>query len=382
MNGRLASNMRISRTSDVAIVGGGIVGLSTSYFLNKNGLSTVVIDPDPVGQHASGLAYGGLSALVGPGPTQYLAQEGMRIHREFSESLPVQTGTNTEFRYRPSLTLVLSELDVMSSKNAMIWNNAQDGYRVEWVEPENISSIEPRITSSTFGALYTEGQADLEPYRSVLSLAQATQQNGTVSVRDRVTGLKFHNNNLIHVLTKSGPIAAKHVVLAMGPWANHASPWVGWNIPISPLKGQILRLRSPGAPLKCAVSWNGFYAVTKPDGLVWTGTTEENVGFDKSPTLEGRTYLTNALLEIMPSMEGSEVVRQTACLRPIAPDRQPLLGKIPGFDHIYVATGGDRSGILMGPAMGRVISDMITRGSSDIEISGLNADRFNSGCLN
>ena len=162
----------------------------------------------------------------------------------------------------------------------------------------------------------------------------------------------------------------------MGPWSGEASSWLKTSIRVSPLKGQILRLLAPGPPLNCSVDWAGNYATTKPDGLLWTGTTEEHVGFDEAPNPQGLDSIMGSLLKMIPSLGQAQVVRQTACLRPLAADGKPLLGPIPDWEGAYMSTGAGRSGILLGPAMGRIIADLITRGESDIPTESFSPGRF------
>lgn len=364
------------RSADVVVVGGGIVGISTAYFLASAGLSTVVVERDAVGVHASGFAYGGLTGLVAPGPIRPLAREGWRIHRELAESLPEQTGANTEFRYRPSLALALSEEDAEAATAELAWRTAEDGYAVRWVEPGDVAAIEPRVSAVTFGGVYTEGVADLNPYRFMLALAKAAEMKGASVVAGRATGLTRERGRVTGVTLDGDEIAAGHVVLAMGPWAEAAVTWVGSSVPIRPLKGQILRLRAPGPPLRTSIGWNGNYAVTKPDGLVWTGTTEEEVGFDERPSAEAREHITRAFMRVLPFLGEAELARQTACLRPITPDRLPLLGPAPELENVCVATGAGRSGILLGPAMGKAAADLVTTGESTIPIGPFDLRRF------
>ena len=368
--------MTAPRTADVVVVGGGIVGVSTAYFLAAAGLGTVVVERDSVGRHASGFAYGGLTGLVAPGPIQPLAREGWRIHRELAESLPVQTGANTEFRYRPSLALALSEEEAEAARGEMAWRTAEEDFEVRWVEAGDVAGIEPRVSAVTFGGVYTEGVADLNPYRFMLALAKAAELKGASVVAGRATGLTRERGRVTSVTLDGGEIATDHVVLAMGPWAEAAVSWVGSSVPIRPLKGQILRLRAQGPPISTSIGWNGNYAVTKPDGLVWTGTTEEEVGFDERPSAEARENITRAFMRVLPFLGDAELVRQTACLRPITPDRLPVLGRAPELENVYVATGAGRSGILLGPAMGKAAADMVTTGESTIPIGPFDLRRF------
>ena len=155
-------------------------------------------------------------------------------------------------------------------------------------------------------------------------------------------------------------------------------PRPGSTLPIEvhPLKGQILRLQAPGPPVPCNVGWGHNYATTKPDGLLWAGTTEEEAGFDEETTLEARDEIGAALVKMLPAMADAQVVHQTACLRPVASDGLLLLGRVPGFDSVYMATGAGRKGILLGPAMGRAVADLIVTGKSTLALEAFSPARF------
>src|SRR5258708_13780058 len=99
---------------DVVIVGGGIAGMTTAYYLAKARVASVVVERDAIGSHASGFAYGGLSPLSGfgiPGPLAEITQDGMRLHRELSKCLLEETGIDIDFRVRSSLPLAFTEAD-------------------------------------------------------------------------------------------------------------------------------------------------------------------------------------------------------------------------------------------------------------------------------
>src|SRR3989449_4397451 len=118
-------------SSDVVIVGGGIVGMTTAYYLARAGVRTVVIERDAIGSHASGFAYGGLSPVSGfgiPGPLAEIAQAGMRLHRELSESVVEEAGIGIDFRVRPSLALAFTQADARRLQAAVPWQQRQAGY--------------------------------------------------------------------------------------------------------------------------------------------------------------------------------------------------------------------------------------------------------------
>src|SRR3989475_4496655 len=124
-------------SADVVIVGGGIAGITTAYYLAKAGVASVVVERDAIGSHASGFAYGGLSPLSGfgmPGPLAEIAQDGMRLHRELAKSLLEETGIDVNFRMRSSLALAFTEADVRRLQAALPWQQRQPGYAVRWLD--------------------------------------------------------------------------------------------------------------------------------------------------------------------------------------------------------------------------------------------------------
>src|SRR5262245_12861287 len=353
----------MTRTSaDVVIVGGGIAGMTAAYYLTKSGVSSVVVERDAIGSHTSGFAYGGLSPLSGfgiPGPLAEIAQDGMRLHGDLSQSLLEETGIDVDFRLRVSLALAFTEADVRRLQAALTWQQKQPGYAVRWLDVAEARRVEPRISDETLGATLIEGGGAVEPYRLVLALTRAAEALGATVRHGRVTGLRSESGRVTGVVLEREVLSCATAVLALGPWSAEASGWIGVPIHVRPLKGQILRLQAAGPPVECSVGWRHNYATTKTDGLLWAGTTEEEVGFDEESTLAARDEIGAALVTMLPAMADAQVAQQTACLRPVASDGLLVLGRVPGLDHVYVATGGARKGILYGPAMGHAIADLV-----------------------
>ena len=170
------------------------------------------------------------------------------------------------------------------------------------------------------------------------------------------------------------------VGLAMGPWAGQSSAWCGLEIPVRPLKGQILRLENDAGPIKTSLYWSGNYVVTKPDGLTWAGTTEEEVGFDEDTTRQARDSIMADLLKMAPSLTDARLAHHTACLRPLSVDGMPIVGKVPGWDNLYIGTGAGRKGILWSTGMSFGLVDLILKGNSDVPgIEFLGLGRFTEG---
>jgi len=362
-------------SADIVIVGGGIAGMTTAYYLAKSGVPSVVVERDAIGSHASGFAYGGLSPLSGfgiPGSQAEIALDGMRLHRELSKALLEETGIDVDFRVRSSLALAFTEADVRRLRAALPWQQQQPGYAVRWLDVAEARRVEPRIADETLGA--TLGA--VEPYRLVLALTRAAERLGVRVRHGRVIGLRRDGGRVTGVVLEREVLSCATAVLALGPWSAEASDWIGVSIDVRPLKGQILRLQAPGPPVVCSVGWGHNYATTKTDGLLWAGTTEEEAGFDEESTLAARDEIGAALLRMLPAMADAQVAQQTACLRPVASDGLLVLGCVPGLDHVYVATGGARKGILYGPAMGQAIADLVLGRDPRVALDAFAPGRF------
>ena len=144
-----------------------------------------------------------------------------------------------------------------------------------------------------------------------------------------------------------------------------------------PLKGQIIRLQLAENPMRVSLNYRGSYAASKPDGLVWAGTTEEEAGFDEEITPAGRDEVMGDLLLMAPSLADAELVQQTACLRPLSNDGMPIVGRVPGWQNLYIATGGGRKGILWSTGMAYGLADLIAEGSSQVPgLASLDLSRF------
>lgn len=364
-------------SSEVVIVGAGVVGCATAYYLAKEGVKVTIVERDSVASHASGFAFGGLNPLGGvgiPDPLGPLALESFRLHRELAPLLKEETGIDTEFELHTAATVAFSEEGAEQMRERLPWQQAQAGFRVEWRSGKEILALEPRLTHQVIGGVVTEHVGMLEPYRYCLALLEAAEKMGATFRHGQVCGLRYQGNRVTGVQLPREELPCEALVMAMGPWAGDAGPWVGVDLPVKPLKGQLLRLRVDGAPLTY-LSWPNSYAMSKPDGLVWVGTTEEDAGFDEGSSAEARQDVMERAVEALPYLVDAEIVQQTACLRPVSADGLPILGRVPDKEGVIVATGAGRKGILLSPIMGRIAADLVTRGTTDYDISALEPGR-------
>ena len=368
---------------DVIVVGGGIIGCLTAYLLSREGLKVTIVEADAVASHASGFAFGGLGPLEGagiPDPLLGFSVWCLERHATLSPELEEASGVDTQFHLRDRLILAFDDSEALRYKEEIKWQKDVKGFHVEWLDQADVLKVEPRANPACLGASYAQGTGAIEAYRYNLAAAQAAEKFGAEILLRRVTGLISEGGRCSGVTLETGQLEAGAVVLAVGPWCQQASSWCGVEIPVSPLKGQVIRLQLTTDPMRASLNYAGSYAASKPDGLIWAGTTEEEAGFDVGITTAARDKIMGDLLKMAPSLADAELVQQTACLRPISADGLPIVGKVPGWENLYVGTGSGRKGILWSTGMCHGLSDLIVKGSTDVPgVSSLDPARFSGG---
>ena len=365
---------------DVVIVGGGIVACLSGYLLGRRGYKVTILEADSLGSHASGFAFGGLDPLTGiglPEPLLDFSLWGFGRHRSLARELHEATGIDVGFELRDRLNLAFNNEETKVLKDQIEWMKDVGGFTVEWVNNAEAMRLEPQVSGEITGALYQRSPGALEPYRFILAAMRAAERYGVEMLQRRAIGLISDGDRVTGVTLESGTIDAGIVVLAMGPWTGLASEWCGVDIPVTPLKGQILRLRTLHDPLKMAVNYAHSYVATKSDGLIWAGTTEEETGFDDSLNSAARDSIMADFLKMIPGMTDAELLQQTACLRPLSADGLPIVDKVTGWENLYVSTGAGRKGILWSTGMAHTVLDLIADGKADVSgAEHLKLDRF------
>ena len=365
---------------DVIVVGGGIIGCLTAYLLAREGLKVTIIEADSVGSHASGFAFGGLGPLEGagiPDPLLGFSVWCLERHASLAPDLEEASGVDTQFHLRDRLILAFDDSEVRRAKEEIKWQKDIKGFHVEWLDQPDVLKVEPRTNPECLGASYAQGTGAIEAYRYNLAAAQAAEKFGAEFLLRRVTGLLSQGGRCTGVTLETGQLEAGAVVLAVGPWSQQAAGWCEVKLPVNPLKGQVVRLQLTTDPMRASLNYDGSYAASKPDGLIWAGTTEEDAGFDENITTQARDKILGDLLKMAPSLADAELVQQTACLRPISADGLPIVGKVPGWENLYVGTGSGRKGILWSTGMCHGLADLMVKGSTEVPgVDALDPARF------
>ena len=377
-------------SSDVVVIGAGVVGCSVAYYLAREGVNVTLLEREAIGSGASAHATGSLSLLgaeFSPGASFELAQASYAEFPQIVPELESATGMDLLYQRRPSLRLALDDDEADLIKTLMLWQ--QPHVSMHWIDAQEVLSIEPRLSPSIIGAVYEDESAQLDSYRLNLALARGAELKGASILYREVTGVVTSGSAVTGVKTASGDIQCASVVVAAGTWSRTFTPWLGFPVPVRPMKGERLLLNYPGEPLPVLISSpKRGHMISRTDGFTSVGSTggrdydqkelfwgEE---FDRQPTETARLELLRRAIDVFPDLERAELVQQLAGSRPLSPDSKPIIGPVPGWEGVLLATGHTTKGIHLGPITGRIIADYIRRGSTQAvsDMAEFLPDRF------
>jgi len=363
----------------IAIIGGGVAGCTVAYHLQKAGVQVVVIERDVVAAEASGAAAGLLSplgVLLGPGPLTDLLLASWSRSPELIRELEALSGVPVEYQQSGSLRLACTEDEVGLLREHMAAWQAMS-IEVQWLTGDEACQREPLLGPHVLAAVYVPREGSMKAPSMTRAYAGAARQLGAVFYEHtEVTGLQRSGSRVTGVQTAQGEtIACKHLVIAAGTWSARCGEWLGFSIPVTPMRGQMLSLRQPEVPLQY-VLMGDVYLIPKLDGTISIGATVEQTGFDKQVTAGGMSTLLTRALKLAPALERASIVKTWAGLRPWSLDSHPILGKAPDWENVTLVTGHCGIGFEVSAITGQSIAELIMTGKMPQIIRAFGIERF------
>lgn len=380
MTGRSATVIGNGAHADVVVVGGGAIGCAIALELRKRGAGVVLVERDSVAAHASGFAYGGLYATAGagiPGPVLPVAKQCVEHHRRLAEEIKGLTGLDTGLRPTGTIEVAFDDRRLDSLKADAAWQT-REGFKVELLGAADLAKVEPLLGPEVIGGAMHSSHFEVDSYQYTFGLGWAFEKLGGQIRQGTVTAVNANKGRADGVTLSDGTIIpAGTVVLATGPWAGTGEVAGAPALRVRPVKGEILRLEFPGKSFARRIVLDDHYIARKPDGLMWVGTTEEHIDrFDDRPTDSARDSIMAGVLRLSPALEAARLVRHTACLRPVAVDGLPIVGPLGTSEGVFVANGAGKKGILLSPAIARMIAGLVLNGDDTAVPVAFRSDRF------
>ncbi len=346
--------------TDFLILGGGMVGLSIAFHLGKQGASVTVWDAGEPGQ-ASPAAAGMLAPLAEaaePGPFLHLALDSLRRYPAFLSALREAGGQDLNIYGPGMLRVARTEGEEAALCRALSWQPPL-GLPLHRLTGAEARRLEPGLAGDVQAAVLSPMEKHVEPRRLLAGLDAACRARGVQILSGcPATDVETSAERAHAALSGTGRHTFGTLVLAAGAWSRTLGQRLGFDVPVTPLRGQILALgpQSP-APFAHTLYTHGAYLVPRADGRVVAGATEEWAGFAVATDDAAIHGLRAEASALVPALADWPLGSAWAGLRPVSADGLPLLGRVPGWDNVHVATGHGRNGILLTPITGALMAD-------------------------
>ena len=383
--------MSRTRTSDVLVVGGGIIGLVTAWRAAQAGLATTVVDPGP-GGGAARVAAGMLAAVTelhhGEQTLLGLNLASARRYPDFAAELSDRTGQDLGYRRCGTLAVAL-DADDRAHLRELHALHERSGLDSQWLTGRECRRLEPMLAPGVRGGLRVDGDHQIDPRRLASALLTACERAGVTLHRAWAERLTVRPDPAPPGVTAGGDeLGAGQVVLAGGSWSGRLAGVPAEVLPpVRPVKGQVLRLTMPDRPepflsrtVRAVVRGSHVYLVPRESGELVIGATSEEMGWDTTVTAGGVYELLRDAHELVPGLTELPLTETLAGLRPGSPDNAPLLGPT-GLDGLLLATGHHRNGVLLTPVTGDVMARVLTTGELPDEALPFTPRRFGAPVL-
>lgn len=345
--------------TDVAIAGGGIIGLSAALELASAGLGVTVFERAQAMHESSWAAAGMLAAgdPENPAPIRSLSQLSVRVYPEFLAKVERLSGKSIPIRTRQTL---------------------QGAHtlppRTQPLTPEAIQSLAPGVQPGELQFFLLEEQS-LDPRDIAHALPDAARAAGVTLIEETAVTAVIPGVNSVLVQTTRGQWAAQNFVNACGAWAHTLA-----DVPIAPRKGQMLLVHSP-EPLTVTLRTPHLYLVPRGDGRIVIGATVEQAGYDKHVCATTISALRNAAAELWPPAREARLLDTWAGLRPAATDSLPIIGRDTTTERgdsarCWLALGHFRNGIMLAPGTAHLLRQMILHQPLSVSAADFSANRF------
>ncbi|MEC7564843.1 MAG: glycine oxidase ThiO [Planctomycetota bacterium] len=360
-------------TSDVLIIGGGVIGLSLAYELSNRGRQVHLVDAAEPGREAS-WAGGGILPPANPDtavdPLDKLRGISHQLHPLWAQRLKTLTGIDNEYECCGGIYLARQQGEA-AALSGLLSTLPTEGIAVEKLNDQQLQELEPTLSARRFAAAYLlPDEALVRNPRHLQALLAACQINGVqITPNCKVTDILVQNQQAQQVETTTGPFTAKQICMTAGAWTTHLLQGLGIPNGILPIRGQMILYQAEPNLLRHVLNEGSRYVIPRQDGHLLVGSCEEEVGFVKGTTSEMIAQLAEFAGELVPALKELDIKQSWSGLRPASFDGMPYLGRIPNIANLFIAAGHFRSGLHLSTGTAVVMADLMTAKTPEIDMS-------------
>jgi glycine oxidase len=367
----------------IVIVGGGVIGLAIAWRLAREGAAdrVLLLDANKAGEGTSRVSAGMIAPIAEAGFEDphfiRFARLGRERYRSFVAEVSDDAGAPVVLDEEGSIIVAIHRDDVDAMRR-VYEHRRRAGLPVEWLSGTEARGKEPTLTPRVTAAMWISYDGQVNPRVLLPALVAACRKRG-IEMREgaSVTRIVIEHDRVLGVEASGERIDADVVVLAAGAWSGTIAGLPDDVVPaVRPVRGQIMRLTRTGDfATKHVVRGPRAYLLPKSDGTVVVGATQEEAGFDATPTAGGIMGILENVWEMVPSIYDLPIERIEVGLRPATRDHLPLIGPT-RLRGLVMATGHFRHGILFAPATADAVSSGILKGNFGEDVAAFAPDRF------
>lgn len=344
-------------SSDVIVIGGGALGMLSARCLAAAGRKVVLLERSRAG-YGTSRAGGGIMSPLTPwdvaAPVARLAEQSLPLLPALVAALAQDTGIDSEYRVTGVIYLDCAELE-----SALAFCRRQ-GRPAELLDESSLARVAPAARRTPGPSLLLPDVAQLRNPRFLDALKADLQRRGVEVLEDAgEVRLRRNGAGVMVDAGRRGQLRAADVVVAAGAWSAPLLAPLGVQLPVRPIRGQILWYMLPRPELGHILMRGGRYVIPRHEGVVLVGSTVEDAGFDAGTTAQAATELQAAAADMMPLLGSLAVQGQWAGLRPGTPDGVPLIGPVPGCAGLWLNTGHFRNGLNLAPASAELLAALV-----------------------
>lgn len=369
----LAAPDPLPRTAEVAVVGAGVIGLMTAYYLSAAGLRELcVLDRGDVLGEASGANAGGLwyaKESLQLGSLAPLACASSRLYNDLAQVIDFDLS-------RSGVLALLRTPESREMAEAVVGAAISAGSGGQRIGNDEVRRLEPALEPGESDALLFPGDGQLNPAKLGAGLVGLLRsRNVRICPRTEV----LHVGTELR--TSAGSLSAGTTVLTSGAWTPLLTRTLGWMPPIKPIRGQLLAVGPVPPLLRHTVVGEDYYYWQLRGGYIAGGGTCEDVGFEPGTDPQDLATIHREMAILYPRLREEPTVCAWSGFRPYCEDGKPVIGRVPGQDRIYVAAGHFRKGVMLAPVTGKIVADLLLKGWSDLPVESLRPERFPLGTI-
>ncbi|MFO1391323.1 MAG: glycine oxidase ThiO [Agitococcus sp.] len=351
----------------VLIIGSGVIGLLTAFKLAKAGYELTILEKKTDLSESSWAGGGIVSPMYPwryPPAVSELAKLAQAEYPLLAQELLELTNINIELNQCGMLMLNTDD-----KRDASVWAN-QYQQKIHYLKGIDIAHLAPYLAGFNDG-VFLPNVANVRNPRLLQALHNAVKLLGVQHITQaEVCQWHQQQGQLVAVTTTTGQCyEAESFVVATGAWSGQLLQSLQVDIPIKPMKGQMLLYKLPQQILSHIVLHQGHYLIPRQDGHILCGSTLEDVGFNKQTTDEAQQLLSQSAQRIMPLLAQHQPIKQWAGLRPASPNGIPFIGKLPQYSNVWLNAGQFRNGLVLAPASAQLLVDLMQANKTQVDAS-------------